>query len=259
MSPSRSAALIRHELRVMLADKEALIVLMAMPLVMMAFFQPVARLALSSENPTANGSEFTVPGMATMFAFFLVGFIGFSFFAEHQWNTWERLRASPATNAEILAGKVVPAMLVCVVQQAALFTVGIVVFGMRIRGSVLGVVLVSLALTVCLVALGVLMAAVMKTQQQLNAMSNLGAMVLAGISGALVPISVLPAWARSVAPVAPQYWAMRGFRSTILDGGGVSSVLLPVGVLLAFGVVAAGLALLRFRFDDVEVHASVAP
>ena len=259
MSPSRSAALIRHELKLMLADKEALVVLLVMPIVMMAFFKPVARLALSSENPTANGSEFTVPGMATMFAFFLVAFIGFSFFSEHQWNTWERLRASPATNAEILVGKVVPAVLVCLFQQSALFTFGFVVFGMRVQGSVLGVVLVSVALTLCLVAIGVLMAAVMKTQQQLNAVSNLGAMVLAGISGALVPLSVLPGWARSVAPVAPQYWAMRGFRSTILDGGGVSSVLLPVGVLLAFGAVASALALLRFRFDDVEVHASAAP
>ena len=259
MSPSRSAALIRHELRVMWSDKEALIVLTAMPVVMMAFFKPVARLALAAENPSANGSELTVPGMATMFAFFLVGFIGFSFFAEHQWNTWERLRASSATNVEILAGKVVPAMLLCTCQQAALFTVGVVVFGLRVQGSVVGVVLVSLALTLCLVAIGVLMAAVMKTQQQLNAVSNLGAMVLAGISGALVPLSVLPGWARSVAPVAPQYWAMRGFRSTILDGGGVSSVLLPVGMLLAFGVVAGGLALLRFRFDDVDVHASATP
>ena len=259
MSPSRSAALVRHELRVMLSDKEAIVVLIAMPIVMMAFFKPVARLALVGENPTANGSELTVPGMATMFAFFLVGFIGFSFFAEHQWNTWERLRASPASNAEILVGKIVPAMVLCAFQQAALFTVGVMLFGMRVRGSVLGVLLVSLALTVCLVSIGVLMAAIMKTQQQLNAMSNLGAMVLAGISGALVPLSVLPGWARSVAPVAPQYWAMRGFRSTILDGGGVSSVLLPVAVLLAFGVAAGGLALLRFRFDDVDVHASAAP
>ena len=258
MSPSRSAALVRHELRVMMADKESLIVLTAMPLVMMAFFKPVARLALTGDNPTANGSEFTVPGMTTMFAFFLVGFIGFSFFAERQWNTWERLRASPATNAEILVGKIVPAMLLCIVQQAALFTAGFVLFGMRVRGSIVGLALVSLALTVCLVAVGVLAAAMLRTQQQLNAISNLGAMILAGISGALVPLSVLPGWARTIAPIAPQYWAMRGFRSTILDGGGLGSVALPVGVLLAFAVVAGGVALLRLRFDDVEVHAVAA-
>ena len=258
MSPSRSAALVRHELRVMLGDKESIIVLMVMPLVMMAFFKPVARLALVGDNPTANGSEFTVPGMTTMFAFFLVGFIGFTFFAERQWNTWERLRASPATNAEILIGKVVPAILMCLVQQLTLFSAGYLLLGMRVRGSVLAVALVSVALTMCLVAVGVLMAALLRTQQQLNAINNLGAMVLAGISGALVPLSVLPGWAKTVAPIAPQYWAMRGFRSTILEGGGLSTVALPVAVLLAIGVACGTIALLRLKFDDVEVHASSA-
>jgi ABC-2 type transport system permease protein len=256
MSPSRSAALIRHELRVMLGDKESLVILTLMPLVMLAFFKPVARLALVGQNPSANGSEFTVPGMTTMFAFFLVGFIGFAFFSERQWNTWERLRASPATNREILVGKVVPAMLLCLVQQVLLFSAGYVLFGMRVRGSVLGLALVSVALTICLVSVGVLLAALLRTQQQLNAMANLGAMVLAGISGALVPMSVLPGWARTVAPIAPQYWAMRGFRATILDGQGLSAVALPVAVLLGFAVVAGAIALLRFRFDDVDVHAS---
>jgi ABC-2 type transport system permease protein len=237
----------------MLGDKESLVVLTLMPLVMMAFFKPLARLALTPANPGANGSEFTVPGMTTMFAFFLVGFIGFSFFAEHQWNTWERLRSSSASNAEILVGKVVPAVGLCLVQQLLLFGAGYVLFGMRIRGAVIGVVLVSLALTLCLVAVGILMAALLKTQQQLNAISNLGAMILAGVSGALVPLNVLPGWARAVAPIAPQYWAMRGFRSTILEGGGVSTVLLPVGMLLAFAAVGGAIALARFRFDEPKV------
>lgn len=253
MSPSRSAALIRHDFRVQWSDKSALISLTVMPLVMMAFFKPLARLALTEENPTANGSEYTVPAMTTLFAFFLVGFVGFSIFSEHRWNTWERLRASQASNAEILAGKVVPAMTVCLVQQAVLFGAGYVLFGLRVRGSVLGVVLVCLALSLCLVALGVLMAALLKTEQQLNALSNLGAMILAGISGALVPLSVLPGWAQTIAPATPQYWAMRGFRSVILDGEGVSAVALPVAVLLSLAAASALLALLRFNFDEPKV------
>ena len=253
MSPSRSAALVRHEFRTMMADRGSLISLTLMPLVMMAFFKPLARLALTPQNPTANGSEYTVPAMTTMFAFFLVGFVGFAFFAEHQWNTWERLRASQASNAEILVGKIIPALALCLVQQLVLFGAGFALFGLRVRGSLLGVALVSVALAVCLVSVGVLLAAVLKTQQQLNAISNLGSMVLAGVSGALVPLSILPGWARTVAPIAPQYWAMRGFRATILDGQGLGAVALPVGVLLGLAVVAAVLALRKFRFDEPKV------
>jgi ABC-2 type transport system permease protein len=253
MSPSRSAALIRHELRVLMSDKSSIISLTLMPLVMLAFFTPLARLALTGDDPTANGSEYTVPAMTTMFAFFLVAFVGFAFFAEHRWNTWERLRASQATNAEILVGKIVPAVLLSIVQQLVLFGAGFLLFGLRVRGAVLGVVLVCLALSLCLVGFGVLLAAVLKTEQQLNAMANLGAMVLAGVSGALVPLSILPGWAQAIAPFAPQYWAMRGFHSVILDGEGVGAVALPVAVLLGLGVGAGALALLRFRFDEPKV------
>jgi ABC-2 type transport system permease protein len=253
MSPSRSAALVRHEFRTMMADRGSLVSLTLMPLVMMAFFKPLARLALTSENPTANGSEYTVPALTTMFAFFLVGFVGFAFFAEHQWNTWERLRASQASNAEILVGKIVPALVLCLVQQLVLFGAGFALFGLHVRGSLLGVLLVSIALALCLVSVGVLLAAVLKTQQQLNAISNLGSMVLAGISGALVPLSILPGWARTIAPIAPQYWAMRGFRAVILDGQGLAAVALPVTVLLGLAAVAAVLALRKFRFDEPKV------
>jgi ABC-2 type transport system permease protein len=251
--PSRSAAIMRHEVRVLRSDAASFVTLTLMPIVMMAFFKPLARLALQRTNPGANGSEYTVPAMSTMFAFFLVSFVGFSFFAEHRWNTWERLRASQANNREIMLGKVVPGIGLSVIQQTVLFAAGYVLLGFRVKGSVLGMALVAGALAVCLVSCGVLMAAVLKTEQQMNALGNLGAMVLAGISGALVPLALLPGWARTVAPLAPQYWAMRGFRSVILEGEGLTSVLLPVAVLLAFAVAAGALALARFRFDEPKV------
>lgn len=70
---------------------------------------------------------------------------------------------------------------------------------------------------------------------------------------ALVPLSVLPGWAHAVAPATPTYWAMRGFQSVILDGRGVSGVLLPVAVLLSMSAVFAAVSLARFRFADEKV------
>lgn len=254
MSLSRSRALIRHEMRLQLSEWPNLLSMVLMPLVMIAFFKPLARLAVAPGHPGANGAEYSVPAMSTMFAFFLVAFIGFSFFVEHRWNTWERLRASPATNAEIMVGKVVPGVLLCLAQQFVLFGAGFLVFGLRVRGSIVGLLAIVLALAVALTAIGVLLAAIVKNEQQMNVIGNVGAMVLAGVSGALVPLSLLPGWARAVAPVAPQYWAMRGFRSVILDGAGFGAVVLPVVVLLVLGAAAGTLALMRFRFDEPKVQ-----
>lgn len=254
MSLSRSAALWRHELRAIRSDTASLLSLTLMPLIMIAFLKPLARMALVGEHANANGAEFSVPAMATMFAFFLVGYVGFSFLFERQVGTWDRLRASPATNAEIMIGKVVPAFGLSMFQQAVLFGVGIGVFGLRPKGSLLALAAVVVTLCACLTALGVLLASVFKTNQQMNAFANLGAMLLAGISGAFVPLELLPRWARALAPIAPQYWALRGYRAVILDGGGLTSVAAPIVVLAAIGVVAAMLALARFRFDEPEVR-----
>jgi ABC-2 type transport system permease protein len=81
-------------------------------------------------------------------------------------------------------------------------------------------------------------------------LANLGGVALAGLGGALVPLSTLPGWAEAVAPGTPSYWAMRGFRAVILDGDGAGGVIVPILVLLAFGAVFAVVAAVRFRFDE---------
>ena len=85
---------------------------------------------------------------------------------------------------------------------------------------------------------------------QLNALANLGAIVLAGIGGALAPSTALPGWAKAIAPITPSYWAMRGFRSVILGPGGLADVVTPIAVLLAFAAAFVMVAAARFRVEE---------
>ena len=75
---------------------------------------------------------------------------------------------------------------------------------------------------------GLAAAAALSTIQQVNAVTNLGAMVLGGLGGGFVPVESLPDWIEPFAPISPVYWAMEGYRTAILDGGGVADVLAPV-------------------------------
>jgi ABC-2 type transport system permease protein len=111
---------------------------------------------------------------------------------------------------------------------------------------------VTTALGICVLTFGSLLAAFASNANQLNVFANLGGAALAGLGGALVPLSTLPGWARAVAPATPSYWAMRGFRSVILDGDGIGDVVAPVVALLAFAAVFALIAAVRFRFDEVK-------
>jgi ABC-2 type transport system permease protein len=96
------------------------------------------------------------------------------------------------------------------------------------------------------------MTAVARTLQQVSALGYLGATVFGAIGGALVPFSTLPEWVRAIAPVTPQYWAMRGYNALILGGEPFGASLRPVGMLLGYTAVFVAIALARFRFDDVK-------
>lgn len=254
MSWRRSWAMARHELVLLRNDPTFAIVLTVMPLVLMSFIKPAFRYALvSAGNPHANGAEQAVPGMAVMFAFFMVGNVGFSVFRDHAWCTWDRLRSSPARPAEIIAGKLAVPILILAAQLTVLFVVGGALFGLSVRGSVAGVVLVAAALDLCLVCMGLALLSVCKSVNQLNAAANLGATFFAGLGGALVPLPLLPAWARTIAPAVPSYWAMRGFKSMILGQGGFGSAAIPALVLAGFTATFAVVAITRFRFEDPKV------
>jgi ABC-2 type transport system permease protein len=246
----RAAAIARHELRLLLRDPFPLVLLFVLPLVITAFLKPALSLALFVEGETrATGAEQAVPGMAVTFSLFLVGFVGLAFFRDHGWGTWDRIRVS-ARPGEILAGKLLPVLLVAWCQVAVLFLAGWIGFGLRVRGSAVGVAVVATVLPVASVAFGMAVVAVSSTLQQVNVVANIGTVVLAGLGGALIPLPLLPGWARSVAPASPAYWAMRGFRSVVLRPGGVGAVALPAVVLLAFAAACVAVAAVRFSFED---------
>jgi ABC-2 type transport system permease protein len=254
MSLRRSVAIGRNELRVLRRDPMPLTVLLVMPVIMAALYRSTFRDTLIlSGHPHASGADFAVPAMIVQFGFFLVPFTGFLFFREHMWKTWPRLRASGATPAEIVAGKAVPMAALGLLQIAVLVVAGVALLGLHARRALVPLMVVASIYVVTAVVIGVALTAVVRTSQQLNAIGFLGATVLGAIGGALVPLSTLPAWTRHLAPVTPQYWAMRASRDLLLDHESWRITVLPVAILIAFALGAAVVAVRRLRFDDRNV------
>ena len=255
MSFHASGSILRHELRVMLTDPGTVIFVILMPLLLVALTQELFAGALANAGfPGANGSEFAVPGMAVAFAAFGVGYAGFTFFRDHGWGTWDRLRASPASAVDIMVGKVTPTVLVTVVQLGLLFLLGGPLFGLSISGSIVALAVLIVVLALCLSAFGMLITALSRTMNQLNAIGSIGGVAMAMLGGAWVPVDVIPGWAQAVAPILPTYWAMQGFEDVILEGAGLAQVVAPVVIIAAFGVLFAALAAWKFRFEDSKVY-----
>ena len=254
MSLRRLGVIVAHEGRLIRRDPFPILVLVVFPIIDMAFLKAAFRAALvQSGHPNANGAEQVVPGQAAMMAFFVVSLVTFAFFSEFTWGTWDRLRASPASSIEIVLGKAIPRVAMVLAQFFVVFLAGIVIFDLHIRGSVIALVPLVASFSVCLVLLGVAVTAFCRTAQQAGSFATAGMVLFGAIGGALVPLSVLPDWARAIAPVVPTYWVMRGFRAVILDGQGLGAVMAPVAILGAMSVLFAVAALRRLRFDETKI------
>ena len=99
-----------------------------------------------------------------------------------------------------------------------LFGFGVLALDFKVNGAWLAVVLLAFAFALMVLSAGLAAAAALQTVQQLNAVTNLGTMLLGGLGGALVPVRELPKWVQPLAPVSPVNWAMEGYRNVILGG-----------------------------------------
>ena len=253
MTRRGTVAVARNEFRLVRRDPTFLVMMIGMPLIIIPILRTVVGPALEAEGlPPGAGDAQVVTGQAVLFAFFMVGMTGFAFFREHGWNTWDRLRASPARNLDIIVGKAVPWFTIGIAQLATVIGVGAIAFDVDLSASPLGLVLLGAAYVATLVSLAVLLVAVLHRMPQLNAVSNLGAMVFGAIGGAFVPADQLPGWAQAIAPATPTYWVMRGMNDILIEGDGLEAVWLPVAVLVVFAAGFALLAARRFRFDEAK-------
>lgn len=257
MSWRRSWALIRHEMKALTDDPGSLVFLLIMPLLMMGLMKPLFGLSLQAEGfMGANGAEQAVPGMAAMFATFTGSFAGFTFFREHGWHTWDRLRASQATTPDIMVGKLAPTLIIAVAQMFALFALGVVLFDLVVSGSWLALSMIVVGFSLAMLSFGMAITSLSRTSVQLNTYVNLAGIVFAGMGGALVPITGLPDWVQTAGRLTPTYWAMDGFLDVILDGAGIARVTVPTLILLVFTAVFTVVTAIRFRFEESKVYVS---
>jgi ABC-2 type transport system permease protein len=249
-----AVAVARHQLRILRSDPAFLVIMFLMPLALMPLMREALGINLVAAGfADADGAEQVVPGQMVMFGFFVAGSAAFSLFREHGWRTWDRIRASAASPASLLAGFAAPWILIHILYQVVLLAAGGLFFGLRLNGgSGVGLLAILAAFSFCSVSIVLLAASTFRTVNQVQALVNLGAMVFGGIGGALVPIEQLPGWARAVAPATPHYWAMQAHRRIFLEAGGFGDVLKSIIVLVCIGAVAAALGTYRFRADETK-------
>jgi ABC-2 type transport system permease protein len=190
-----------------------------------------------------------VPGYTIYGIFWIVSLLGLSVLREKREGTFRRLLLAPMSRMVLLAGKLMPYYLINIVQIAIMLGVSSLLFKMSLGNSPIGLVLVSLAAAATATGLGVLVAALARTEAQIGGLTILVLLTLSAMGGCFVPRFIMPDWLRTAGLVTPHAWALDAYQDLFVRGYGLLGVLPKVGVLAIFAVVFFAIGVWRFRFE----------
>ena len=196
-----------------------------------------------------NSAQQNVPGYTLFGVFWIVQMLAISLLQEKQDGTFRRLLVAPLPRAALLIGKWLPYYLLNLVQVVLMFGVGVLVFGMNLGNDLPALAIVTLAVSASATGLGLLVAALGRTPEQIGGLSALLVLLLTALGGSMMPTFAMPEFMQTLSQASPVSWAMSGYQDVIVRGLGLSAVLPETAVLMGFAAVFFGFAVWRFRFE----------
>ncbi|TWI00237.1 ABC-2 type transport system permease protein [Luteimonas cucumeris] len=199
-------------------------------------------------NPERRSAINIVPGLiGVILTMTMVLFTGVAIVRERERGNMELLIATPVSRSELMIGKVLPYAAIGLVQTTLVLALGVWLFEVPVRGSVLDVYLASVLLVLANLTLGLLIST--KAQSQFQAMQMTFFVFLPSIllSGFMFPFAGMPTIVQWLAELFPLTHFLRLIRGVMLRGAGLWELWPDVLALLAFTAVMMTLAISRFR------------
>jgi ABC-2 type transport system permease protein len=204
----------------------------------------------AGSNIAYNGYAHSFAGMAIQFLLFAMANIGVEMLLERQRGLWSRLRSAPISKVTLLAGKAVSGTLISLMILLVSFGFAMVVFGVRIQGSVVGFLGIAIACAVMASTFGLLVAALGNSPATARGVTTLAVLMMVMLGGAWVPTFIFPAWLQQFTLIVPVRWAVDGLDAMTWRGIGLGGALMPVAVLVAFAAAFWSIAASRFRWSE---------
>ena len=202
---------------------------------------------LIEKSPTS--AQQNVPGYTIFGVFFIIQSLALSIYEEKSLGTFRRLQAAPLSRTTLLIGKLLPYFIINLIQIVLMFAVGVVVFHIELGHDFLALALVSITTAAAANGLGLMIAALAKTREQMSGVSTLLSVTLAAVGGMMVPVYVMPDFMQFFSKITPHAWALQGFQDVIVRGLGILDILPESAALMGFALLFFGVALWRFRFE----------
>ena len=201
-------------------------------------------------NAQYNGYAHSFAGMGIQFLLFAAIDLGTLILIERERGIWKRFRSAPLSRFTLLAARGTSGTIITLLTLVVSFAFAMIVFGVRIHGSVLGFAAIAIACSIMAATFGLLVAALGRTAAATRRVASFAVLIMVMLGGAWVPSFVFPAWLQRLTVVIPARWAVDGLDAMTWRGLGISAALIPTVVLLGFAVLFAALTVARFRWEE---------
>ena len=203
---------------------------------------------VSFYNPERRSSVSVVPGLiGVILTMTMVLFTAVAIVRERERGNLEMLITTPLSRGELMVGKVLPYVGIGLVQTTVVLLLGMWLFAVPIRGSVVDVYLAALLLIVANLGLGLLISTGVKSQMQAMQLAFFVFLPSILLSGFMFPFAGMPKPAQWLAEILPLTHFVRLIRGIMLRGAQLHELWIDAAALGVFTLVVMSLAILRFR------------
>ena len=199
-------------------------------------------------NPEAVTQYNIVPGLlGVILTMTMVLMTGLAITREQERGTMENLLSTPATALEVMTGKIIPYVIIGLVQVTLVLILARVIFNVPMQGN-LGVLYLAVLLFIAAnLTLGLTFSTVARNQLQAMQMTFFFFLPSMLLSGFMFPFRGMPGWAQAIGEVLPLTHFLRIVRGVLLKGNAMVDVLPETWPIVAFMVAVLLIGLRTFR------------
>jgi ABC-2 type transport system permease protein len=200
-------------------------------------------------NEQLKSSHMIVPGLIAVIMMIIAAMLtSLTIAQEWERGTMEQLAATPVHPAEVIVGKLLPYLAIGMIDVLITGLIGVAVFQVPFRGSILYFFGASFFFLVGTLSLGILVSAALKSQMLAVQVTMLVTFLPSFLlSGFMFDIVNMPKPLQVIALVVPARYYITLVRGIMLKGAG-PGVLWPYGLgMVLFGAIGLALAVRAFR------------
>ena len=199
-------------------------------------------------NPAASSRLNIVPGLVgTILTMTMLIFTALSVTREIERGTMENLLSMPIKPIEVMFGKIIPYVLVGFIQATLIISIGVLLFGVPVRGSLLVLALLSTLFITTNLSIGYTFSTIAQNQLQAMQMSLMFFLPSILLSGFMFPFAGMPVWAQYIGEGLPLTHYVRIVRAIMLKGATLPNLQYDAIALVALMLMAMTIAVMRFR------------